>query len=298
VNTKDSTYTTVPVRKPVTLRHLLTHTSGITYGSYLNKDAGFISQKLGLQSVGIYNQHRSTEEFIDLLAKAPLAFQPGERYNYGYNMDVLGRVVEVVSGKSLDVYLKENIFDPLKMNDTWFFLPTGKKERLVPLYAHDDKDSLYITSVFGKDVPSDFPVKQQKGCYNGGGRLSSTAMDYARFCQALLNGGILEGERILSRRSVAVMTSDQMISLNQKGTGYSQIPGFTYCLGFSLITPDAAGLCMKSPGTFEWGGAFGTKFFIDPAEELVFIGMVNILPYHHSYFWNRITALVYGAITD
>ncbi len=184
------------------------------------------------------------------------------------------------------------------MNDTWFYLPKEKRDRLVPLYAHDKDDRLYITNTYGMIPMVDYPKAEDHNYYAGGGGLSSTAMDYARFIQALLNGGQLDGKRILSRRTIDMMTSDQMIALNRNGNGYSKIPGFTYCLGFSLITDEAAGMCLKSPGTYEWGGAFSTKFFIDPAEKLIFVGMDNIAPNHHGYFWNRITALIYGAITD
>ena len=213
-------------------------------------------------------------------------------------MDVLGRVIEVVSGQSLANYLRKNIFDPLGMPDTWFYLPKEKRDRLVPVYAHDNNDKLYITNSVEMIPQVDYPKMDDNNHYAGGGGLSSTAMDYARFIQALLNGGQLDGKRILSHRTVDLMTSDQMNTLNKKGNGFSQIPGYTYCLGFSLITTEAAGMGLKSPGTFEWGGYFGTKFFIDPKEKLIFVGMDNISPDNHGYFWNRITALIYGAIED
>jgi CubicO group peptidase (beta-lactamase class C family) len=297
-NSTDSTYTTVKAKSPVTIRHLLTHTSGITYGDYQRDGTQFIYKKLRLTDVGLSNSRWTTEQFVNQLALAPLAFQPGEKYAYGLNMDVLGRVIEVVTGESLAVYLRKNIFDPLKMNDTWFYLPKEKRDRLVPLYAHDKDDRLFITNTYGMIPMVDYPKAEDHNYYAGGGGLSSTAMDYARFIQALLNGGQLDGKRILSRRTIEMMTSDQMIALNRNGNGYSKIPGFTYCLGFSLITEEAGGMCLKSPGTYEWGGAFSTKFFIDPAEKLIFVGMDNIAPNHHGYFWNRITALIYGAIQD
>lgn len=296
-NSNDSTFTTVPVKNPITLIHLLTHTSGITYGSY-NLEIKLIFKKLGLVNVGVSNPHWTTEQFINQLALAPLAFQPGEKYSYGLNMDVLGRVIEVVSGQSFANYLRKNIFDPLRMDDTWFYLPVEKRDRLVPCYAHDKDDKLYITNNADLIPMMDYPKMNDNNHYAGGGGLSSTAMDYARFIQALLNGGKLDGKRILSPRTIEMMTSDQMITLNTKGNGFSQIPGYTYCLGFSLITNDAAGMCLKSPGTYEWGGGLYTKFFIDPKEELIFVGMSNITPTHYGYFWDRIIALVYGAIED
>jgi len=298
INIEDSTYTTVPAKRPITIRHLLTHTSGITYGDYKLRGAQFIYKKLGLENVGLSSTKWNTEQFINQVAVAPLAFHPGEEYSYGLNMDVLGRVIEVVSGQSLANYFKKYIFAPLGMNDTWFYLPKEKRDRLVPLYGHDENDKLFINNASGMTSLIDYPKMEDNNHYAGGGGLSSTAMDYARFIQMLLNGGRLDGKRILSRRTVEMMTSDQMIELNKKGTGYSRIPGNTYCLGFSLITNEASGMCLKSPGTFEWGGYFGTKFFIDPKEKLIFVGMDNIWPDHFGYFWNRITALVYGSIDD
>lgn len=297
-NSIDSTYTTVPVKKSITIRNLLTHTSGITYNEYELAGTRFAYKKLGLINVGLSDTRWTTEQFINQLALAPLAFQPGEKYAYGLNMDVLGRVIEVVSGQSLANYLRKNIFDPLMMDDTWFYLPKEKRDRLVPVYAHDKNGKLYIAKSAGMIPLTDYPKLDDNNHYAGGGGLSSTAMDYGRFIQALLNGGQLDGKRIISRRTIEVMTSDQMIILNQKGNGFSKIPGYTYCLGFSLITNEAAGMSMKSPGTFEWGGYFGTKFFIDPKEDLIFVGMDNISPNNHGYFWNRITALIYSAIED
>lgn len=297
-NSEDSTYTTVPAKSPITIRQLLTHTSGITYGDYGLNGTQFIYYQLGLVNVGLSDTRWNTEQFINQLALAPLAFQPGEKYSYGLNMDVLGRVIEVVSGQSLAIYLRKNIFDPLGMNDTWFYLPKEKRGRLVPLYGHDKDDKLFINNSSGMISRVDYPKMDDNNHYAGGGGLSSTAIDYARFIQALLDGGQLDGKRILSHRTVEMMTSDQMIVLNRKGKGYSQIPGNTYCLGFSLITEEASGMSLKSPGTFEWGGYFSTKFFIDPKEDLIFVGMDNIYPNHFGYFWNRVTALIYGAIDD
>jgi len=191
-NSTDSTYTTVKAKSPVTIRHLLTHTSGITYGDYQRDGTQFIYKKLRLTDVGLSNSRWTTEQFVDQLALAPLAFQPVEKYAYGLNMDVLGRVIEVVTGESLAVYLRKNIFDPLRMNDTWFYLPKEKRDRLVPLYAHDKDDRLIVTNTYGMIPIVDYPKAEDHNYYAGGGGLSSTAMDYARFIQALLNGGQLD----------------------------------------------------------------------------------------------------------
>jgi len=297
-NSEDSTYTTIAAKSPITIRQLLTHTSGITYGDYNLPGTEFIYKKLGLEQAGLSSTVYTTEQFINQLAKAPLVFQPGEKYSYGLNMDVLGRVIEVVSGQPLAVYLRKNIFDPLGMKDTWFYLPKEKRVRLVPLYGHDKEDKLFINDTSGMMSLINYPKIDDNNFYAGGGGLSSTAMDYARFAQALIEGGQLDGKRILSRRTIEMMTSDQLVALNRKGKGYSTIPGITWGLGFGLLTQEAAGVSLKSPGTYEWGGYFSTKFFIDPKEDLIFVGMDNIWPNHCGYFWDRITALIYGAIDD
>ncbi|WP_299576505.1 serine hydrolase domain-containing protein [uncultured Sunxiuqinia sp.] len=297
LNPADSSFTTTPPQRPITIRHLLTHTSGLVYGDFEQGDIRAAYQKLGLQNVGLSHQSWTTKQFIDQLARAPLAFHPGERYCYGLNMDVLGRVIEVVSGLSLRDYFQQHIFEPLEMVDTHFYLPQEKHERLVPVYAQTDQGTIMKQEV-GHSLGINYPKNKDRGHYAGGGGLSSTALDYARFMQALLNGGELNGQRILGPKTVEVMTSDQLLDLNKKGAGRSSIPGKTFSLGFGLLTEEAEGLNSKSPGTYEWGGYFNTQFFIDPKEELIFVGMTQVHPFNHSEFYDRLTAVIYGAIDD
>ena len=139
-------------------------------------------------------------------------------------------------------------------------------------------------------------IRDSNKHYAGGGGLSGTAMDYAKFIQALCNGGTYLGKRILGRKAIEVMTSDQLMMLNDKGTGYSKLPGMTYGLGFALKTDQGSAWSAKTPGTYEWGGAFNTKFFIDPEEELIFVGMTQILPFTRPDFWDRMYSVVYGAV--
>lgn len=297
-DSSDSSYTTVPVKSPITIRQLLTHTSGIPYSDYKGNSLNVVFEKMGLTQVGLsHAAGMTTEEFINRLAKVPLAFQPGERYQYGLNMDVLGRVIEVVSGMKLSDYFRKNIFDPLGMNDTWFYLPAEKHNRVFPVFS-STKEGVKQAEGSGMISLLDYPKRPDNNHYCGGGGLSSTAMDYARFIQTLINNGEYNGKRILARKTIEVMTADQMVALNNEGKGYSKIPGNTYCLGFSLITEQAKGMNSKSVGTYEWGGYFSTKFFIDPKEELIFVGMTQLVPNYHSYFWDRITTLVYSAIQD
>lgn len=297
-NEKDSSYTTVPVKSPITLRQLLTHTSGIAYGDFNPGKIMAVYAKNNMLGVGLSHNSWTTEEFINRLADVPLAFQPGDHFLYGLNMDVLGRVIEVVSGEKLADYFRKHIFEPLGMKDTYFYLPKEKQNKLVPVYGYDAGNQFEILKNAGLATNPDYPKNADIGHYAGGGGLSSTAMDYAIFIQALLNNGIYSGKRILSRKTVEVMTADQMISLNEQGKGYSQNPGETFCLGFSLITDQGKGISCKSPGTFEWGGYFTTKFFIDPKEDLIFVGMMQIHNFQHGEFFDRVAALIYGAIED
>ena len=298
-NAKDSSYTTVPAKSPITIRQLLTHTSGIVYGAFSQGALRAIYARKGLMEVGLSHPTMTTEEFINRLAEVPLAFQPGEKYNYGLNMDVLGRVVEVVSGNRLGDYFRKNIFEPLGMKNTYFYLPGEKQAKLVPIYLQREDGTLEMaTSTGGISSGMDYPLQADHNHYAGGGGLSSTALDYATFIQALLGNGEYNGKHILSRKTIEVMTADQMIRLNQLGTGYSNRPGETFCLGFSLITDQGKGISVKSPGTYEWGGYFNTKFFIDPKEQLIFVGMTQILGARHGELWDRMAALMYSAIED
>lgn len=297
-NEKDSSYTTVPVKSPITIRQLLTHTSGIAYGDFYPGKIKAVYTKNDMLGVGLSNGKWTTEEFINRLAKVPLAFQPGDHFMYGLNMDVLGRMIEVVSGENLNEYFRKHIFEPLGMKDTYFYLPKEKQGRLVPIYGYNANNQLEILKTAGLVTDADYPKRNDIGDYEGGGGLSSTAMDYAIFIQTLANNGIYNGHRILGRKTVEMMTADQMISLNKLGKGISQRPGETFCLGFGLLTDQGKGISSKSPGTFEWGGYFTTKFFIDPKEDLIFVGMMQIHQFQHNEFWDRLAAILYGAIDD
>ncbi|NQU53000.1 MAG: beta-lactamase family protein [Bacteroidetes bacterium] len=296
-NKTDSSYTTVKTNRPVTIRHLLTHTSGISYGGFNPGEIQIIYNKFQLNEVGLSHPTWSTEEMANRIAKAPLVFQPGEKFMYGLNMDVLGRVIEVISGVGLDEYFKQNIFEPLGMEDTYFYLPENKHSRLVPVY-NQTKEGFILAKEKSDFGGLNYPKAKGLTNFAGGGGLSSTALDYARLIQALVNNGQYNGFQLLGRNTIEVMSSDQMIELNKRGTGYSKTPGLTYGLGFALRTKDAKGLSSKSPGTYEWGGYFNTKFFIDPQEELIFVGMTQIVPFYYGDFWNKMYALIYGSIVD
>ena len=294
-NEADSSYTTVPVEKPITIRHLLTHSSGISYGAFNPGKIQAIYEKHNASAFGLAHPTVTTADMANTLATVPLIFQPGSKYMYGLNMELLGRIVEVVSGMPLDKYFKKNVFDPLEMNDTRFYLSKDKHDRLVPVYTYNQKKKMVMADK-SSGIDPDYPIWEGKNHFAGGGGLSGTAMDYAKFTQALCNGGQYNGTRILGRKTVELIASDQMMVQNAMGTGYSKLPGITYGLGFSLKTAEGAAWNPKSVGTFEWGGAFNTKFFIDPAEELVFVGMTQIIPFTRPDFWDRMYAIIYGAV--
>ena len=296
-NEVDSSYTTVPVERPVTIRNLLTHTSGISYGVFNPGKIQAVYEKNNANEFGLSHPELTTEQMANRIASVPLVFQPGAQYMYGLNMEILGRIVEVVSGMPLGEYFKKNIFDPLEMEDTRFYLPMEKKDRLVPIYTYNDKKELVMgDNSFGLDP--NYPLWQGKNHYAGGGGLSGTAADYAKFVQALCDGGSYNGSRILGPKTVDLIASDQLMIQNAMGTGFSKLPGITYGLGFALKTETGAGWSPKSAGTFEWGGAFNTKFFIDPEEELVFVGMTQIIPFTRPDFWDKLYAIIYGAVEN
>lgn len=295
-NPADSTFTTRPAEKAITIRHLLTHTSGIIYGDFARGELNILYKKYNMTNVGLSHDKWTTEDLVNNLAKVPLAFEPGEKYNYGLNMEVLGGIIQVVSKMPLDDYFKKNIFDPLGMKDTYFYLPEEKHNRLVPVYSMNEKGE--IVMIENNAAALNYPLESGRNHFAGGGGLSSTALDYAIFIQTLMNEGVYKGHRILSRNTIETMVSDQMITLNKEGKGFSSRPGFTYGLGFALLKEEAAGHGPKSPGTYEWSGYFNTKFFIDPEEELIFVGMTQMVPFYRNDFWDRMYAIIYGAIED
>lgn len=297
-NETDSSFTSVHVKQPITIRHLLTHTSGITYGSFNPGKIQAMYHKVGLSGFGLSDAQTTTEEMANRIAKVPLLFHPGEQYRYGLNMEVLGRIVEVVSKKSLSQYFNDHIFKPLGLTDTHFYLPQSKHDRLVPAYTYDENGKVIMTSETPFGPFLEYPKRKDNNHYAGGGGLSGTMMDYAKFIQTLMNGGTMGDQRILSKKTIEEMTADQMIDLNKAGKGYSKTPGITYGLGFALVTEEGRAASVKSPGTFEWSGYFNTRFFIDPEEELIFVGLTQIVPFARGDFWDKLIDIVYGAIED
>ncbi|MDH3708619.1 MAG: beta-lactamase family protein [Cyclobacteriaceae bacterium] len=294
----DSSFTTKPAEKDITIRHLLTHTSGITYGDFNPGKIAAVYSRYDMLGVGLSHEEWTTQEFIKRLAKVPLVFEPGEKFLYGLNTDVLGRVIEVVSGLTLAQYFQEHIFDKVGMSDTHFYLPKNKQKRLVPLYTTTEDNGLSIAEGEGSFRGWDYPKAIDNGHYSGGGGLSSTALDYAKFIQALLNDGRYNDQQLLAAHTIDLIKADQLIALNREGKGISQTPGISFGLGFMVWLDEAEGVTVKSPGTYEWAGLFNTKYFIDPAEDLIFVGMTQVLPFTQEHFWEKLYTVIYGSLED
>lgn len=274
-NLEDTSYTTRPAKRNISIRDLLTHTSGIGYAVIGTKEANALYAKHKIP-VGVSTPEASLSEAMNALGKLPVFHEPGEKYLYGLNTDVLGYLVEVVSGQTLADYLKENLFQPLGMKDTYFYLPKNKHKRLAVLYGEDgNKKTVKVGSgpnPLSQDNPAmvqNFPLTEGR-YYAGGAGLSSTALDYAIFLQMLLNGGTYNGKQIMSPTTVRLMTSNQLANLKDTKTNFS--------LGFGITTDQQAARSPISEGTFDWGGAFGTNYWVDPVEGIVGIYMVQKAP--------------------
>src|SRR5258706_2544958 len=285
-NEKDSSFATEPAKSEITIRQLLTHTSGIDYAGIGSKEMKAIYANAGVPS-GIGNNDALLADKIKILAKLPLKHNPGEKWTYGLNSDVLGYFVEVLSGLSFDEFLRQRVFKPLGMNDTYFYLPKEKQNRLVSLYETKENKLLKAaTRVFDKVDPN-YPNTPGK-YFSGGAGLSSTVEDYAKFLQLFLNKGEYNGVRLLGRKTVELMLTNQLKSpiTNQVG------------LGFGLETVENDYQSPFSIGSFSWGGAFNTHYWADPKEKLIGIIFTNIYNTPHWSIGDKYKALVYQAVVD
>jgi len=282
--------TTVPARRQITIRDLLTHTAGISYGTDSHLAAQYQAKGLGpAAGRGWYTADKDEPvcETMERLASLPFVAQPGDAYVYGYNTDILGCVVERASGVPLDKYIESRITGPLGMKDTRFFLPPDQKDRLAVVYT-SGPDGGIARAAEGARGQGHY-VEGPRRNFAGGAGLLSTAHDYARFLEMIRRGGTLDGVRILSPRSVALMNT------NQVGTLYSTA-GRGFGLGFE--TTDRYGANgMQSVGSFGWGGAYGSSYRVDPTERLVLVMMVQIFD-RPSDITDKFHTLVYQALEE
>lgn len=273
----------VPAQREMTVQDLLRHTSGLTYGIF-----GKSLVKDEYNKAGLLNREQSNAELVTKLSKLPLAFQPGTTWDYSMSTDVLGALIERVSGQTLDVFLAERVTKPLGMKDTGFWVDPAQQGRIAEPFELDPDTK----------APARVPdVRKQPGFLSGGGGMVSTAPDYLRFTHMLLNGGELDGVRILSRKTVELMTSDQLGSAIARGPLYFPGPGYGFGLGVRVRIVAGEATSLGSVGDYAWDGVYGTTFFVDPKERLIAIWMMQRpnLP-ADVYFWRRMRSLVYSAI--
>ena len=274
---------TRPAARPVTIRDLLTHTAGIPYEHPLQEHPEF--------KVPFFSSldDEPLNEVVDRIAARPLLHDPGEEFTYGLNTDVLGRLVEVVSGQSLAEFFQQRIFAPLGMKDTYFYLPEAKAERLVTLFRKDEANGKL--RVHPDPLYQDYARGGERVFYSGGAGLVSTAADYAQVCQLILNEGEHDGVRLLSPLTVRMMTSNQVGDLNV----WDRHDTFGY--GLQIITPDSHYGDQAPSGTLTWGGLYCSEYTIDPVNELVMQVYTNVYPFaHYGEFVRKYRVLVYAAL--
>ncbi len=281
----------VPATEQITIWNLLTHTDGLTY---------HWNERLGPQYAaadithGLLQDESTLAEKMKILATIPLLHQPGAEFEYGLSIDLLGYLVEVVSGMSIDAFFSERIFKPLGMKDTHFFIPAAKRERIATVYERTKDGPITRKSkeptVDGSLIYStDYPYNGPRTYFSGGGGLVSTVSDYVRFAQMMLNGGKLDGVRLLSRKTVELMTTNQLAKMDVD---------FGFGLGFGVVRDESDLNEIGSVGRFGWGGFFFTNFFIDPQEQMIGIFMCQLHPSGGLDLGERIRILCYQAIAD
>jgi CubicO group peptidase (beta-lactamase class C family) len=282
---------TIPATEQITIRDLLRHTSGLTYN--WNDELGPMYEQANVAS-GLLQYDGTIGDSVKNLAGLPLLFNPGERFEYSLGVDVLGRLVEVVSGKPLDEFFRARIFEPLGMKDTYFYPPDNKLDRLATAYTYyPDKGLNRFPETPIKEGPfsysADYPSRGPKKLFSGGAGLVSTAMDYARFCEMMLNEGKAGNSRLLSRKSVELMTHDQLGKIG---------PDRGFGLGFGVDGVKAPLSELGSAGEYNWGGFFYTGFSIDPKEQMIVIFMAQLHPGGGLTLDRQVHALAYQAIID
>ena len=281
----DGGYEIVPAKGEVTLRQLFTMTSGVPYAGN-DTAAARIQKEKGEAYLAEHGTVPQTVEYCNLVGGLPLAFEPGEKWMYGFSIDVLGAVIEVLSGKTLGAYLKETIFDPLGMKDTGFFVPPEKQSRVATLYQIREG-----MKPDGRTYPCEKPIFE-----SGGGGLFSTVEDYSRFAQMLLRGGTLDGERILGRKTIDLISRDHLTPQQQATHSWDTQRGYGYGLGVRVMTNPETADINGSVGEWGWDGAFGNWFCVDPKENLTCVYLTTNLPGDHYRFIPKLMASMYASL--
>ncbi|MCD6202588.1 MAG: beta-lactamase family protein [Bacteroidales bacterium] len=278
INRQDSSFVAHPASQVMTIEQLFTFSSGLYYG-FDNDSLSLLFAKAGI-SEGFEERDILLADNIKKLATLPLLHEPGERYHYGLEMDVLGRLIEIWSGMPLDKFFANRIFKPLGMQDTYFYLPKEKEQRLVPVYMNTP-DGIAPT-----DYPlTEYPIRGAKKYFSGGADLSSTAYDYFLFCKMMLQKGELHGVRLLKPETVALMSSTHLETGDQD-----------MGLGFGLLSAKTHTDLARSVGSISWGGFFSTTFWIDPAEQVIGILMLQMYPFEYWNIQKEFEKSIYDAI--
>ena len=278
----------VQAKREMTIQDLMRHTAGLTYGLFGKSPADDLYVEADLLS-----GNSSVDDFIQKLAKLPLKHQPGSAWEYSVSVDVQGRLIEVLSGMDLAAFMSERVFKPLGMRDTGFTVPPGKKDRFVEIYQKTEDEQSIEPAPPGR---SKRYYDYESAWYSGGGGLVSTTRDYLRFCQMLLNGGELDGKRVLSRKTVELMTMDHLGETRRASSILTK--GYGFGLDFAVHANPAGSGLNGSAGEFNWGGLAGTIFWVDPAEELIGLYMIQMLPPRFEDSRNQFKRLAYQAIVD
>lgn len=285
-NRSDSSFTTTPAKREITFRDLLTHTSGIDYPAIGTDTMQAIYAKNNIPSgLGYVNENLLSK--MKALGRLPLLHNPGERFTYGLNCDLLGCLIEIISGESLETYCRKHIFEPLGMKDSYFNVPATKAARLATVYTEDQDQHIIEWSPGFRNIDPKYPLIP-KSYFSGGAGLSSTAFDYAAFLQMLLNKGSYNGKQILGRRTVELMLSPQLAD-NLFGDD-------NFCLGFALTSKKSANLNLRNEGSFAWAGYYGTYYWADPKEKMVCLIMTQQNPNSHYDYVEKITNIIYGSL--
>jgi CubicO group peptidase (beta-lactamase class C family) len=261
----------IPARREITTRDLLRHTSGLTYGFFGNTPVD-----KAYRSNGILLTDQNVEQTVEKLGKLPLLYQPGQRFHYSVSTDVLGRLVEVASEQRFDDYLSEHIFQPLNMNDTFFTVPKDKQDRFAEIYAGEDG------ALKPKSALSSYRFLNANDFDSGGGGLCSTLDDYLQFCKMLIAGGTLNDHQFLKNETINEMFTNQLADIDQRSRN------FKFGLGFR-ISPQ---------GDYGWGGAAGTRFWVNPEKQVAILYMVQISPYGNRNWGDRFRDAVYNSLDD
>jgi CubicO group peptidase (beta-lactamase class C family) len=290
----DGTFITEPATRPPTMREIMSHTGGFAYGLRTDQPVEKAYRDSGLLG------SKTQAEFLSTLVKLPLASQPGTEWRYSVSVDIQGLIVERLSGMSLADFMKTRIFDPLKMTDTAFWVPPAKSDRLAALYIPDPK----TRALKPADNFMVLDVTKPPAIASGGGGLVSTTADYARFAQMLLNGGQLDGARILAPGTIKLMASNHLsdIVMAAPDASFSPAKGVGFGLDFAVVTDPARDGTLQGEGSYSWGGAAGTWFWIDPKNDLFMLGMIHILAKEIDPALAKINddaaTLVYQALVD